>query len=75
MGQPTISMSDAMLEAVDTQPGNNRSKWICEAVEMRLFIEGLEEDADTPDELPNDWWQNALEEHLNEREQPASIEA
>lgn len=73
MGQPTISMPDAMLEAVDTQPGNNRSKWVCDAVRMRLAIEST---ADTHEQLPEDWWLDAVEQYLDERELPAaSIEA
>lgn len=64
-----------MLDAVDRRPGNNRSGWVRGALEMRLFVEDLEENADTP-ELPDDWWQEALEEYLSDREQqPASIEA
>jgi hypothetical protein len=73
MEQPSIVMPDAMLETIDTQPGNSRSEWVRGAVDRRFFIEELEADAD--DELPADWWQDALEEYLSDREQPASIEA
>lgn len=72
MAQPTISMPDALLETVDTQPGNNRSKWVCNAMRMRLSIETAAED---DDQLPEDWWQDAVEMYLNEHDSAASIEA
>lgn len=74
MAKPSISMTDAMLDDIDTQPGNNRSEWVCEAVEMRLFIEDTE---DHRMNLPDDWWKDAIKAYF-EREQdrePASIEA
>lgn len=73
MEQPSIVMPDAMLVAIDTQPGNSRSEWVRDAVAMRLFVEELEEDADN--DLPAEWWQDAVENYLDDREQPASIEA
>lgn len=74
MAHPSISMSDAMLEMIDERVGVDRSGWIREAIELRII---LDEYADAhPSELPDDWWQDAVEAYLDEREQqPASIEA
>lgn len=75
MGQPSIVMPDAMLDEIDRQPGNSRSGWVRDAVAMRFLIEGYAEQAELSDELPADWWLDAVEEYLNNREQPARIEA
>lgn len=74
MEQPSIVMPDAMLDAIDRQPGNSRSEWVRDAVEMRLFIEETE---DKRMNLPDNWWKDAVEAYFDEseREQPASIEA
>lgn len=73
MEQPSIVMPETMLETIDTQPGNSRSEWVRDAITVRLFIETLEEDVDN--DLPENWWQDAVENYLDDREQPASIEA
>lgn len=77
MAKPSISMTDAMLDDIDTQPGNNRSEWVCEAVAMRLFIEATE---DKRLNLPDEWWKDAVEAYFDNSErdsdrEPASIEA
>lgn len=72
MAKPTISMPDAMLDAIDRQPGINRSGWIRDAIDMRFFVEASSEDHE---ELPEDWWQDAVEMYLSEHDSAASIEA
>lgn len=72
MGNPTINMPDAMLNAVDRQPGINRSGWVRGAVERRLYADKAADEV--AEELPEDWWREAVDEYLNSLES-ASIEA
>lgn len=72
MGNPTINMPDAMLDAVDRQPGINRSGWVRGAIDRRLYADQAA--ADVAEELPDDWWKEAVDEYLSSFES-ASIEA
>lgn len=73
MAKPSISMPDVMLAEVDERVGPDRSGWVRGAIDMKIFVEDAEDDRD---ELPEDWWQDALEAYLDEYDRtPASIEA
>lgn len=72
MAKPSISMPDVMLEEVDRRVGPSRSDWVKDAMRRKMYAEDA---ADGIDELPEDWWQDAIDQYLEAFENPASIEA
>ncbi len=74
MAHPSVSMPDSMLEEIDNQAGRyDRSGWFREAAEFRLVV-GYIDDAHA-NELPDEWWLDALGDYIDERDAPARIEA
>lgn len=63
MANPAISMPDTMLDTIDRQPGINRSGWVREAIDRRLYADTAVAEFDG--ELPDDWWEDAVDQYLN----------
>lgn len=72
MAKPSISMPDVMLEEVDRRVGLDRSGYVRSAIDKQIYIEDA---ASGHEELPDDWWQDALDDYLERFENSAeSIE-
>lgn len=69
MAKSSISMPDDLYDRVEERLGPSLSKWMQRAARRSMYIE------DRSDEfggkLPDEWWQDALDEYIERRTVPA----
>lgn len=67
--KPSVSMSDDLFDEINDRLGPGFSQFMREAARRSMYIE--DRDAEFGGKLPDDWWQDAIDEYIETRTHPA----